>query len=275
MSNRDLIPFRQALTWIAASVVVVAGLAVMGWLYYGLVQERRKADPSYRLFAIVQTGPEKEALKTAYLAELLGLSVDQPSHVYAFDCSAARRQLLAAPMIKSAHVSTFVPGTVYIDYTIRKPVAYLRDYSNTAIDSEGVLIPCDPFFTPKRLPEIYLGLPALDKVWGTQVRDPRLDLALQLRDTWEKLALDDTINLKQIDLSRVDASSFGQRQIIVRLEERIGQGVLPVTLRIGLGHYEQALADYWVLRDTLRQQMLHTDVTIDMRIPQLAYISTI
>lgn len=277
------VPLRRAVLLIALSVILVVAVLIGGLFYYQTIQSRRLTDPGYHLFSIVQTGPEKEALPTAFLAELLQLSVDQPVNLYAFDCATARRRLLAMPIIQTAQVKTFIPGTVYIDYTTRKPVAYLRDYSNTAIDAEGVLIPCDPFFTPKKIPTIYLGLPALERVWGTQVKDAKLDLAF---------ALCNLTDAHLIDVSQAKSSSLGQRQIVLKLEERFEydeQGVTklflqPVLLRLNPLCYQEALADYQLLRNHLRAQthkrasayseslVTLPELTVDMRVAQLAYL---
>lgn len=286
MAAKGLIPLRRAIGWIAISVVGVLGAVGAGQYYYGSVRERRAADESYRIFALVQTGPEKEALKSAYLAELLNLCTDQPENLYAFDSMAARRALLLSPLIKSASVTTYVPGIVYVDYTARKPVAYVGDYANTAVDGEGVLIPSDPFFTPKRIPILYLGLPPLEKVWGAQVPEQRLALAFHLRRVLEESFPRDLLNVKQIDISRVDDSSFGQRQVILRLEEVVDKVIQPVTLRLNPDpiQYSQAIGNYAVLRVHLRAQAemskgaaaaaaMLPEVVVDMRIPHLAYLS--
>ncbi len=43
---------------------------------------------------------------------------------------------------------------------MRTPYAYIGEFANTAIDKEGYLFPFRPFFTPKNLPILYIGLNA-------------------------------------------------------------------------------------------------------------------
>ena len=90
------------------------------------------------------------------------------------------RQFLS-PLIKKASIKKIPPGTLYIEYQMRVPLAYLGDYTNTALDEEGYLFPFSPFFTPKKLPIIYLGLQQDDAQWGmTLKQDQRLQLAFDL-----------------------------------------------------------------------------------------------
>ncbi len=65
--------FTSALFWIVASLFCVTG----GTCKYVRLQEQKRAHPSF-IYAIIQTGPQREALKTVYLAELLNLSWDRP-----------------------------------------------------------------------------------------------------------------------------------------------------------------------------------------------------
>lgn len=260
-------PIGRALLWIGLSLALVLAAAAAVRAYSRMVKNWRMADPSYHLFAIVQTGQEKEALRTACLAEWLELASDHPTNLYAFSCAAARRRLLEQPLIKEATVKTFLPGIVYVDYAVRRPVAYLVDYSNTAIDAEGVLIPCAPFFTPKKIPQIYLGLPAMDRVWGRRISPSSLQLVREVQ-----ALLADDCAVKTIDLSHAQASSYGQRQIVIRVEE---QG-LPVILRVSPAHYRESLKHYQQLREGLHAQVGKVkEVVVDLRIPKLAYLKNI
>lgn len=232
------------------------------------------ADDQYRIVAIVQTTPDKEALKTVYLAEFLNLSVDRPTNLYRFDISEAKRKLLKNFIIKDADVKKIRPGTIYIDYVLRKPIAYLADFKNTAIDSEGVLFPAFPFFTPKKLPEVYLGLLS----WEQCLHEHKsFQLMTSLLRFLEASTQEKSIYLKYIDVSRAYAPSFGQREIIILIEDSVEQefnGRFVVTthsrfLRLNKDNYERAWRNYLLLRDRLKNQK---GSIIDLRIPHLAFI---
>lgn len=286
---RATIPLGRALLLIFSSVFLVVTCFFLSWFYTQQVKKWRAQDPHYHLFAIVQTGPEKEALKTVCLAELMGLSIDAPTNLYAFDCQEARRRLLSLSVIKSAQVRTLLPGIVYVDYTKRKPVAYLSDYSNTSLDASGVMMPSSPFFTPKRIPSLYLGLGPLERIWGTRVKGEKIQLAFSLQSLISQLLLGST-QLRLIDVSQIDAPSLGQREIVVHLEEHFERrqegkslgGIQSIWIRLNPTHYLEALGNYLELRPYLKQRALKNlveselplpDLTIDMRLPQLAYVT--
>lgn len=268
MRNHDQIPLGKALLWIFLWTMAISGSAWMGWLYYLHLNHAKMSNDEYRIIAIIQSTPQSEGLKTVYLAELLNLSLDRPVNLYQFNTSEAERLLLASPLIKAVTLKKIHPGTLYIDYQIRTPVAFLADYTNTAIDEEGYLFPVSPFYTPKKLPTIYLGLEDLEKNWGmTLIDDPRMQLALDVIK-----ATHDGLLVKKIDVSQSFADSDGQRQIILGIEEA-SQFFL---LRLHSEEYKQNIANYLVLRENLFQN--NADVgsgktsIIDFRVPHLAFI---
>jgi hypothetical protein len=298
--SKDKLPLNKALFWILLSTLFVTGTAGLGLLYFQYIKEMHAQDDTYRIVAIVQTTPEPEALKTVYLAELLDLSIDQPSNLYRFNTKEARRKLLASPLIKEAHVKKIRPGTVYVDYLVRRPIAFLTDYTNTVMDNEGVLFPYKPFFTPKKLPEVYLGIQhpieqtQLD-LWGRAVHGKQMELALSLLQFFNTEYCSETCCLRRIDVSKAYAPSCGQRQIVVVLEDQLTKEsndhsitvLCPHILRLNTDTYLQGVANYALLQDHLRQQkdpelqiegplpdIVRQEAKIfDLRLSQLAFIS--
>ncbi len=270
-------PFGMAVGWILLWTLLVSGSAVLGCLYYLHQRESQSNDDQYRVVAIVQTTSDKESLKTVYLAELLGLSVDQPTNLHRFDSDEAKQKLLNSHVIKDVEVKKVRPGTVYVEYCMRKPIAYSGDYTNTAFDSEGIFFPVSPFYTPKRLPEVRLGL--MDRaLWGSCCRDSKpFQLTLAILKAVESRFHLKPIHLKEIDVSRAYAPSYGQREIVMRIDEDVereekGRLLLttyPRLLRCSVDHFDQALEEYLVLRGKLSDRQA---AIIDLRIPQLAFI---
>jgi hypothetical protein len=127
------------------------------YFLFSFFKQRRLHNPKYDIQIIIQTGPEKEALKSIYLAELMHLSVDQKTNIYAFDVQEAEKNLLKSPLIESAKVKKYPPNVIYVDYTVRRPLAWIYDHKNIAVDKNGYLFPISPFFPPKNIAEIYLG----------------------------------------------------------------------------------------------------------------------
>src|SRR5476649_1222257 len=133
----------QSLTWIVGSALFITGGTHKGLQYY-----RNKQIPAQTyLCRIVQTGPQREALKTTYLAELMRISADCPVTTASFNPVFAQKRLISCPLIKEAKVKIAAPDTIYVDYTVRQPVAWLYDFDNIALDEEGYPFPVSPFFS--------------------------------------------------------------------------------------------------------------------------------
>lgn len=275
-------PVSRAILWILLSTLFISGSAFMGWLYYLHVRELRLHDEQYRIVALVQSTPQADALKTMYLAELLDLSLDRPVNLYQFNIREATKTLLNHPLIKEATVKKILPGTLYIDYCIRTPLAFVGDFANTAIDEEGYLFPFRPFFTPKRLPTIYLGLNAEECQWGSCLQSlTSVQAAFDLLRQFECLE-QEKFYVKQLDVTQAQADSYGKRQIVMTLEENAldknsNEFNSLIILRLSQDHTEQDLVNFRSLQaelDEKKEKLLGKDqpIIIDFRIPHLAFI---
>jgi len=290
----DKIPLKRAILEIALSTLIITGGAslFLPW------QKKQQKDPRFQIVSIVQTGPQKEALKTVYLAELLDLCSDRPTSIFHFDVKKAEEKLLLSPVIKSAHVTLLKPGTVYVDYAIRQPIATLADYVNIAIDEEGYPFPVSSFYPPKNLPEIYLGLSPFgirppDQLrpkaeWNAPLKGKYMTLSLKILSTLTAPGFRDFFNVKRIDVSNAFAESYGMREIIVITEDQITlperEFILPRILRLSTKNYARELGNYLTLRkELLEKEQKNLPVTtekalklppkiIDFRIPKLAFI---
>lgn len=340
MGNRLLapIPLVQALAWIVGSVFVVSGTAHFLLTRYGLPSWGAAARIDVnktsgdvvrhppRIAALIQTGPQKEALKTDCLAEWLGLSVDRPVEVSAFDLEQASSSLEKCPLIASVHLKLLKIGALvgeegigiwtssqsqdralYIDYTVRQPVAWLSDYENVALDREGYLFPFKPFFSPKNLPEIYLGLAPFGKeafdegkpvaTWHQPLMGKYWEVASEVLSLLTSLKLQELFAVKSIDVSQAYAQSYGSREIVVVLEDKVtisrgykeNQYLFPKILRLSVKNYAAELGNYLKLREELvhkehQEALAHFQKgsesfeckakVLDFRIPNLAFINS-
>ena len=296
--------YRQAWACLVGSTLATLLLSLSGYTLWQRWQQHRLLDEQYKIVAIVQTGPEREALQTAFLAELLHLSSDQMTSLYSIDVKLAERALLDCPIISEARIKRVPPGTLFIDYSIRKPIARLGDYQNCALDKEGFFFPLTPFYSPKNLPEIYLGLPSFDVndpqhrriggAWQILPSDKYLLLALDilrmLRDTpWRE-----GMRLKRIDVSNAFAPSAGQREIVLLTEDEMifreneveTVYFFPKILRLPSKNYAQQLSNFLTLRQTMledyRRQIKNSQFAVspvqfsprivDLRIPRIAFV---
>lgn len=294
----DKIPLSQAIVWILLSTVLISGPFGMSILYYMHLKDLRTRDPQYNISAIVQTGAQRETLKTVFLAELLDLSVDQPTNLYRFHIPDAQQKLLKCSLIEKVELKKIKPSAILVDATIRQPIAFLGDFTNTAINEKGFLFPFKPFFTPKNLPEIFLGLyrsipPDLAAgIWGTRLSGEHAELAFTLFGLISKHCCSENTYIRKIDVSKAYANSCGQRQIILIFEELAerqfnGKAALcffPHVVRLSTDHFRQGLANYLSLRPFLQKHAMQLplseemnvvkgkELIIDLRIPHLAYI---
>ncbi len=279
---------RQALFCLIGSTLLTLVISLIGYSFWKKQRKEKLESEEYRVTVIIQTGPEKEALKTAYLAELLGLSVDQPEQLYALNLKKAESLLFASPLIASAKVKRMPPSTLYIDYEVRKPVAWLADFKNIAVDAEGYLFPVTPFLSPKKLPEIYLGIHAFEH-W--KVEGPAFHLAFQILQFLEETPWTEGLLIQRIDVSNAFAPSLGSREVVLLTEEEVlsrkDQGEIvctfPKILRLSPKDYEQQLTNFFSLRKAIledyKKQIADLKTggrfsprIIDLRIPQLAFV---
>ncbi len=279
---------RQSLFCLIGSTCLTLTVALVGYSFWNKHRNERMQSDTYRITAVIQTGPEKEALKTSYLAELIGLSADRPTQLYALNLKKAEQMLLASPLIAKAQVKRLPPSTLYIDYEVRKPVAWLADFQNIAIDRGGHLFPVAPFFSPKRLPAIYLGVLG-ESVW--RVKDSRFDLALEILDFLETAPWKEGLRVERIDVSNAFAPSLGQREVVLFTEEELSVRrengeivcVFPKILRLAPKEYNQQLNNFFALRRAIMEDYQKQIASIqqggrfapriiDLRIPQLAFV---
>jgi hypothetical protein len=217
--------------------------------------------------------------------------------LYPFDLTKAQKRLLASPLIQAAKITKNFPNTLYIEYETREPIAFLDDFTNTAVDIHGFLFPFKPFFTPKKLPKITVGMTEFGESksrpgsesgsWGEPLKGYRAEIAFKIYKLLMQYGYADTANIIKIDTSKAFALSYGQREIVVVLEEN-----LPVMnekepavaacrrmLRLSTGGYPQELSNYLILRKELlklskKGKTSGSDNTtvIDLRLPHLAFI---
>jgi hypothetical protein len=286
------LPLHKALLWILLSVIVIVGNTFALTAAYFEYGRWRAASAAYQIKLLCQTGPQKEALKTDFLAQWLGLSCDFPTNLYQLDLEEVVSRLLQCPVIEEARLQRLPPSTLAVDYTLRTPIAYIEEGSNLAIDEKGALFPVRPFFTPKKLPYLYLGLdvgslfPLEGEALGKKtpvVQTPEIALALEILSWLKKASNGPHFSLRRLDVAKAFASSLGQREVVLWLEEwkTTPQGGYSCSryLRLSPSCWRQQLQRYRVLKEKLwseeekmEQKPCPLVTIVDLRLDQLAYV---
>jgi hypothetical protein len=211
----------------------------------------------YCIHKLIQKRPPSDFLKTPYLAQLLHLSCEKKTSLSQFDFKKAEKELISSFVIKRATIKKIKPDTLYIDYTMRHPIAYLADMSNTAIDEEGFLFPFAPFYTPKYLPEIYFGTPFQENIWGTQIEAEKMTIVKEILTKFPNQCL------SWMDLSKLSAPSLGQREIVIEIENHL--------LRLSTLEFKKEIYRYFLLKNDCLKKLKNRCI-IDLRLPEVAYI---
>ena len=198
------IPLKRAVTIILLSVIFIWGSLFIAWIIHERVLEKRKHNNDFQITGIFQKS-RSEPLPKRMLPELLGLSCDQKTNLYAFDVGLAEETLKRIPIFSEVHIKKIRPCFLYIDYEMRTPEFIVGDFENRAIDRSGVLFGLYPFYSEKRLPCVFFG----GKI------EERLRVALEVVDVVKK-ELGASFLVESLDLSTFDDASLGRRMMELR-----------------------------------------------------------
>ena len=226
---------------------------------------------------IVQSCAEKNNLQTDFFAEILSLSQDSSLVSKKFDVEKATHILETFPIIKECNL--YVDrDTLYINYELRQPVAYLGNFYNVGIDREGVLFPIAPFASLKRLPLIYIHEKELpNHLWGNQITSESMKLALEIIAHTSKMGFQEKFLVRQIDMSLLPLDAYAKREIILIIElmESHTSKYLPAyshILRLNPKKPLRGINQYLILKKELVPTSLISKKIFDLRLPDLAFI---
>ncbi len=297
------IPVKKALFLILFSMVVTTLLFFCGCFYFRYIGKRKSADAQLSVRVIAQHCYSKEPLLALHLSEMVGLSVDKPVHLYGIKKELLEARLRSFPIVKEASVRLLEPGVVFIDYSLREPIAFLADYENRALDDEGYIFPVLPYLAPKILPELILGSSLLQEEVEQEVHKSSstfVSKVPKVQGMHIKLAFSILQYLKQqyshrgirvlfVDVQKAFLPSADQeivlgfmsnKQYLVRInssfwKEGIQRFFFLYPLYIESALKKQALKQNSSLKPAPLLTWTATDqVIVDLRMPKLANIST-
>ncbi|MCE5293750.1 MAG: hypothetical protein LLF94_03955 [Chlamydiales bacterium] len=259
------IPLKKAIGYVVLSVCIIWGSLILTWLLHKALVQKRQVNPRYNIVALVQTCPQREALQNWQLAELLDISRDKPQNLYAFDTVKANKTLLQCPVIKKVNCRRLPPGIVHVDYQVREPKALLADFSNVALDADRYCFALKPYFTAKKLPEIYLGLNELSYSVPLETREAAL--AFNVLDYIHTQL--PNCRIIRIDTHNAYINNAGLQELVVVLEEGTKTRYLRATSRDykkSIDAYKQLISTF----DTINPASLIQ--IIDLRSPSIALV---
>jgi len=216
------------LFFILLSVCVVC-LPVYLWLH------GEKQKQALILTTLVQKTPTRTYLSPRFFSDYLSLSPKgQKITLSLLDVKKIEKKLAAFPLFAHIEAKISNSGELILSYELREPRFFLGDYSGLGLDKEGRIIPLQPFFSPKILPRVWLGLDKIDwnKAYGIEKAE-----AIAL---FFEMAPYRDFQLQSIDLSQLLHPIVAHHEIIVK----VGHFGSLHYLRIHPQRIEQALKRY-------------------------------
>ncbi|NGX51970.1 MAG: hypothetical protein KR126chlam5_00263 [Candidatus Anoxychlamydiales bacterium] len=285
------IPKSKAIFWIVFSTLIISGFNYVVISKIKKYRQTRFIAEKYNIKSIYQNKKDVN-LDVDYLAELLDLSFDKPTNIFAFNEAAATKKLLASPLIVDAKVKKMKPDCVFVDYTLRKPIAILHDFENILIDQDGFIFPKDPFFKDQNFCSIFLNL---NEFKGFEKLDSKeAKLAMDILSKLKNSGFADLVKITMLDTSRAYLQSYGKREIILQIDEIVKinkeqkktEFVFPKILRLSNTNFLEQISNYASLRKKIIKDYENQAVnfeatsdivrfnpkTIDLRISKLAFI---
>lgn len=232
------------------------------FFFYPVLKYSWVCNERYTIKTILQKKPSIDSLKCAFLAEALGLT-SQKINLYQFDLAKGEEALRKTFVIKDVCLKKIKPHTLFVDYSLREPLAYFADKSNTALDEEGMLFPFAPFYTPKHLPEIYFGDHFSSQVWGKKINEKKMRMAKDILSRFPPHSL------RWMDLSHIDTASLGQKEIVVEYQSFL--------LRLSPKNYQKEINHFFSLLEKMNQDHIlcpeKKNCVVDLRLPQVAFLN--
>jgi cell division septal protein FtsQ len=276
------LPLARALLYLSTLTCCITGSAALYFFGPHLLQRWYAAHPSYSLTHIRQQSHGIYKLPAEVLVEILELNFDHPLNLYAFDLEQAAQKLTNVPVFKQITLTKEASHTLSIDYTLRTPMALVIDYSNTAIDTEGVLMPLQPYYPSIQLPCCLLGMPddasnMSSYPWNHQLPQATTVLLQELLSSL-KTVTEVAPSGWCLDLRQVDSFAIGEIALFLKATATTPSRLL----RLTPGAYQKQLNRYGILREKLmeleqrpQKTSLMKSTIVDLRLADAALIAPV
>lgn len=203
-------------------VIVVSGVLwgalFAAWWWKKWQHEKRIHDPRWTVRKIAARPLTSDTLPHCVLAEVLHLHTSSQVSLFAVQPKQVASSLLKCPAIESARSWRLLPGTLGIEYALRKPIAHIAGVHNVVIDRTKHVFWETPFYAPKRLPSLVCPVERVTTLEDLQQKITSLDevsLGLDVLNILTPLARRTGLAVESIDVQRCKEQSIFRREIIV------------------------------------------------------------
>lgn len=247
-------------------LIIVVSCCVISLPAYLFLFGEKKYEATI-LTTLIQKTPTVNALSPRFFSNYLGLRPQGRNiAIRKLDIQKINKKLKAFPIFKTIEAEFTKEGQLLVNYHLRNPHFSLKDYTNCGVDEEGFIIPLTSFYTPKKLPQIYLGLEELS---FTKSHDTQI--ANQIIDFFRKNRLDQ-LTVSLIDLSKTNRMLKSHKEVIVIIEFLDKKHYL----RIHPENVDKALARYISLfKEPSVKSIIFNNCIFDGRIQKFATIKPI
>jgi len=231
-----------------------------------LVFSRLKIKAKKSITKISQLSLQKEVLSNLYLAELLDLSCDKVVSCEEFDIEAGKKKLLASPCIDEAKV-TFIDDThIQVSYSHVNLAALIADFKNRGIDEGGKIFPIKPFFSPKGIVSVFLGIKEVKEGGAIDTYEEKSRWVFAKKFLKDLSVVNIQGKVTFLDVSKIEEKSLGKNEIILKIDyfERTD------ILRLSKRNYLNEIQNYIILTEKLKHEK--GQIMIDFRLDSLAFI---
>jgi hypothetical protein len=255
----------KAISIILGSIAACLVLFFCLYELFSFLKEKRIHDSRYNIVAIVTRSKTSEKIPSQIFAEILDLSADVPCNLFSFRPKKAAELLKSYGAFRKVKCRIAKPGVVIVEYELRKPYVKIADFENRALDESGQhLFPLYPFYTPKRLPELYLG----------ELDEKRVKASYEILKG-VKETIDSSFDIASCDTSGLFSNS-ANGEIVLVLEkgeaypERFFLRLSPKHWQEDLLHFKELLPHIAKAQETKTKKQY----IIDLRIPQIALVKS-
>jgi len=245
-------------------VVLLFVLILASYTIYQFLGNRKYSGEDYRLKKIIAKTSSTYELPLDHLEGFLGL--EDKVYYGEFNGTELSEKLRSSPVVASAEVRIVKPDIIFIKYSCFEPLAYVLDIDNSAIDSTGTIFPVYPYYTPKKIPELFLGISDILE-WKDKLNGAKIDLALYILSFLSQEDDYSDVDILALDVSGLSSSLAAERQIILKLlvDDKIN------ILRLDANNYLKGLGHYLSIRSHLTK-LNYSNITIDLRFDEMAFV---